>query len=162
RVSQTDWIQAYRLTNREFRVGVPEQSPLMGKTLEELDLRKTCGADVIAIDRKRRFSRQLIQPSAGTEIQAGDVLLIDLFLSKCHIEEIRERFGLELLPPSGTYFNDRTQEIGMAEVIVTPDSDLVGKTVIEAGFRSRFGLTVIGLRHGRVPQEGGALNEKLR
>jgi K+/H+ antiporter YhaU regulatory subunit KhtT len=36
----------------------------------------------------------------------------------------------------------------MAEVMVTADSDLLGRTVREAGFRTRYQLTVIGLRHG--------------
>ena len=42
-----------------------------------------------------------------------------------------------------------------------PTSDLVGKTVVEAGFRTRFGLTVIGLRRGVVAHEGGLLDEAL-
>ena len=42
------------------------------------------------------------------------------------------------MPLSGAYFTDRSQEIGMAEVIVPPTSELVGKTVVEARFRSTF------------------------
>ena len=43
----------------------------------------------------------------------------------------------------------------MAEVIVPANSDLVDKTVAEADFRSRYGLTVVGLaprRHGHRTQ----------
>ena len=36
----------------------------------------------------------------------------------------------------------------MAEVIVPPTSDLIGRTVVEAEFRTRFGLTALGLRRG--------------
>jgi di/tricarboxylate transporter len=42
-----------------------------------------------------------------------------------------------------------------------PTSDIVGMTVIEARFRTRFGLTVIGLRRGVVAHERGLLNEAL-
>jgi di/tricarboxylate transporter len=42
-----------------------------------------------------------------------------------------------------------------------PTSDLVGKTVVEAGFRSRFGLTVIGLRRGVVAYDRNLLKEAL-
>jgi di/tricarboxylate transporter len=49
----------------------------------------------------------------------------------------------------------------MAEVIVPADSDLAGKTVVQADVRSRFGLTVVGLRHGRVPREGPIIHEQL-
>src|SRR5262249_35468768 len=148
--------------DREFRLRVPGGSPLVGKTLEELNLRDTSGANVIAVDRKRRFSRQLIRPTAKTELQADDVLLIDQFQPTSDIEEIQKRFGLEVLPLTGAYFSARSQEIGMAEVIVPADSDLAGQTVVESQFRSGFGLTVIGLRRGPRPAQGGILREKLR
>ncbi len=70
--------------------------------------------------------------------------------------------GLEALPLSGAYFSDRSQDIGMAEVMVAADSELVGKTVVDARLRTRFGLTAIGLRHGRVAHEGSLLGETLR
>jgi di/tricarboxylate transporter len=61
---------------------------------------------------------------------------------------------LEALPLSGDYFTDRSQEIGMAEVMMGANSDLVGKTVVESRFRTRYGLTVIGLRRGSAAEEG--------
>jgi di/tricarboxylate transporter len=161
-VSLTDWIEEYKLANREYRLRVSKQSPLVGKTLEDLNLRESSGANIIAVERQRRLSRELFRPTAKTELLAEDVLLIDLFQPQGDFEETRQRFGLELLPLTGAYFNDRSQEIGMAEVMVRADSDLVGKTVVEAEFRSRFGLTVIGLRHGTFPKEGGISNQKLR
>ncbi len=50
----------------------------------------------------------------------------------------------------------------MAEVIVPANSELVGETVVGAGFRTRHGLTVIGLRRGVVAHERGLLNEVLK
>jgi di/tricarboxylate transporter len=162
RVSLLDWIAAYKLEDREHRLRVPEQSPLVGKTLEEVDLRGTSGTNVLAIDRKRRFSRELLSPTAKTEFQADDVLLFGLVEPTANLDTLRQRFALEAVPLTGAYFNDRAQELGMAEVIVPPDSDLIGKTTTEARIRSRFGLTVVGLRHGSVPKESGILNERLR
>jgi di/tricarboxylate transporter len=45
--------------------------------------------------------------------------------------------------------------------MVSADSELVGTTLVDAHFRTRFGLTVIGLRHGRVAQKSGLLNRPL-
>lgn len=47
------------------------------------------------------------------------------------------------------------------EVLLLPTSDLVGKTVQETRFRTRSGLTVVGLRHGLVARESNLLNEVL-
>jgi len=66
------------------------------------------------------------------------------------------------MPLSGAYFTDRSQEIGMAELVVPAESRLVGRTVVEARFRTNHGLTVVGLRRGRVAHERGLINEALR
>ena len=50
----------------------------------------------------------------------------------------------------------------MAEVMVAADSELVGKTIANAQFRTRYRLTVLGLRHGSVALERELLNEPLR
>jgi len=162
RPSLGEWIEHYKLADREYRLRVTEQSPLVGRTLEELDLRSTSGAHIVAIERSRRFAREVIRPTAKTELRADDILLVDLAAPTIDIEALRTRFGLEALPLTGAYFSDRSQEIGMAEVMVAGDSALAGKTVVDAGFRTRFGLTAIGLRHGRVAHQGSLLNEVLR
>jgi di/tricarboxylate transporter len=63
---------------------------------------------------------------------------------------------------SGAYFTDRSQEIGMAEVILPPSSELIGDTVVGARFRTRFGLTVLGLRRGLVAHERTPLSDALK
>jgi di/tricarboxylate transporter len=157
-----DWIERYKLANREYRLRVTERSPLVGKTLAELDLRGTSGANIVAIERTRRFSRDVIGPTKKTELQANDILLVDLFAPRLDIEALRQRFALEALPLTGAYFSDRSQEIGMAEVMVAADSELVNKTIVGVQFRTHYRLTAIGLRHGNVALERGILNEPLR
>jgi di/tricarboxylate transporter len=162
RPSLRDWVERYKLVDREYRLRVTERSRLVGKTLAELDLRGTSGADIVAIERSRRFSTDVLGPTKKTELQANDILLVDLFAPKIDLEALRQRFALEALPLTGAYFSDRSQEIGMAEVMVAADSELAGKTIIDARFRTRYRLTVIGLRHGNVALERGLLNEPLR
>ncbi len=162
RPSLGDWVERYDLADREYQLRVTAQSPLVGRSLEELNLRNTSGANIIAIERNHRFSRIVMGVDAKTELQADDILLIDLFAPNLDIDAFRQRFALEVLPLSGAYFSDRSQEIGMAEVMVSADSELVGTTVLDARFRTRFGLTVIGLRHGREAQERGLLSQPLK
>jgi di/tricarboxylate transporter len=162
RPSLHDWIAEYKLADREYRLRVTDGSPLIGKTLDDLNLRGTSGANVVAVERKRGSSGHIIQPTATTELQADDVLFIDLFAPTGDIEALRQRFALEALPLTGAYFSDRSQEIGMAEVIVPANSELVGKTAVEARFRTQYGLTVIGLRRGVAAHERGLLNEELK
>lgn len=155
------WIEEYKLADREYRLRVTDRSPLVGKTLEDLNLRGSSGASIVAVERSRKLSRELLRPTAKMELRADDILLIDLFAPHDSIEALRHQFALEELPLSGAYFTDRSQEIGMAEVLLVPTSDLIGKTVIEARFRTQYGLSVIGLRRGVVAHERSLLNEAL-
>ena len=157
-----EWIERYRLADREYRLRVTDASPLVGRTLEELDLRGTSGTNIVAVERQRRRARDVFSPTAKTELEAGDVLLVDRFRPTGDLDALRQRFGLEVLPLTGAYFSDRAQDIGLAEVMVAADSRLAGQTVVDARLRTRFGLTAIGLRHGRVAHEGPLVGEPLR
>jgi di/tricarboxylate transporter len=155
------WIDEYKLADREHRLRITAQSPLAGKTLDDLNLRGSSGASIVAIERTRRFAREVMEPTAKTDLQADDVLLIDCAASDPDIQSICERFALEEIPLRGAYFADHSQEIGLAEVIVAATSDLVGQTISDAEFRTRFNLTVIGLRRGVVAHGREFLHEPL-
>jgi di/tricarboxylate transporter len=158
RPSLADWVREYQLAGRAHRVGVTNRSPLVGKTIAELQLRDTSGANLVAIER----DRMVIQPVGKTELRAGDILLVDLFAPDADVEALREKIAVEAMPLSGPYFTDLSQEIGMAEAILPASSELIGKTVVEARFRDHYGLSVIGLRRGRVARSRGLQNEELK
>ncbi len=162
RLSLLDLVQRYHLAEREFRLRITEASPLVGKSLAEVNLRSTSGMNIIAVERRGRFSNEIFAPNRQTLLASGDILLVDRFSSKCIIRDFVPKSALELLPLTGEYFNDRSQEIGMVEVMVGADSELIGKTIPEAHFRTRHRLTVIGLRHGTVATKENLLEEQLR
>ena len=161
-VSLQDWIEKYQLVDREFRVRVTPESSLVGMTLAEANVRDDSGINVVAIERTRRFSKETFAPVAETQLEVNDVLLVDVFAPGVDIPEACSRLALEKLPTTGAYFSDRSQQLGMAEVMVAADSSLVGKSVVESDFRNRFHLTALGLRHGRTASGRGYAAEPLR
>lgn len=156
------WIEEYGLAGREHRLRIAAGSPLAGQALAALDLRATAGVNIIAIERESRFGRRLVRPLATTILLPGDVLFLDVFGTATDIGGLAERMGLEPLPLPPGYFADRAQEIGMAEVIIPPTSTLVGKTLVDARFRTRFDLAVIGLRQGRTATTHDLLTTRLK
>ena len=146
-----EWIDQYQLADRVYRVRVTSHSALVGKRLEELSLR-SAGVNLLAIERSRRFATDLIRPMAQTRLQVDDILVVDVLAPDVEIEALRREFALEGKPLAvgGRYFTDRSQEIGMVEVIIPAESELVGQTVLQAEVRSEYGLTVIGLRRGQA------------
>jgi len=160
--SLKDWMKTYELAGRAFRVRILPGSSLVGRRLEQLELRKE-GINILAIERRSRFDTEVIRPDGSTELRAGDLVLIDARSAPERGRQLQQELGVEVLPLEGSdYFFDRSQQIGMVEAIVPPDSPLIGSTVLEARIRAEFRLTVIGLRHGRKPVGEGLLEEKLR
>ncbi len=145
-----DWVESYRLAERELRVRVMAGSPAVGKSLATLGLIPSRGWNVIALERDGPRGVSAIGPDADTELQAGDTLLLDSATPIANADDLGVQFGLESLPLSGLYFTDRAQSIGMAEVMLPADSSLLGKTLDEVGDWLPGGLTPIGLRRGRA------------
>src|SRR5690606_33292096 len=92
----------------------------------------------------------------------GDVLFLDVVGAHADIDGLRERYGLEPLPLPPRYLADRTDSMGMAQIMVPASSSLVGRSVTTAQLRSVHGVTVIGLRRGSEAWEGDLLSEPLR
>ncbi|MDR0780931.1 MAG: SLC13 family permease [Pseudomonadales bacterium] len=155
-----DWVEEYALAGREYRLRIGKASPLIGRTLGSLGLR-TMGFNIIAIERPGLLTTEIIHPVAATQLHAGDSVLIDRFVTTLNIGEIQQRFALEPLPLTGSYFLDQSQAIGMVEALVPPDSPLIDKTVLTSRFRSEHDLTVLGLRRATQPLTEGILDKPL-
>jgi di/tricarboxylate transporter len=160
--SLRQWVARYRLADRERRATITPASPLVGKTLAEIKMR-ALGVNLIAIERAGRFGIAVIRPNSATELLAGDTLLLDMLKPPEESEALRREYALEEISlPDSDYFTDRTQELGMAEALVPPESSLIGQSVLQARMRSVSGLTVVGLRRGRTVHGYGLLNETLK
>lgn len=137
-------------------------SPLIGSTLEELQLRTRLGANVVGLERVRKFHSEVVKVGGSTGSKAGDVLLLDVFAPPQDMDRRCAELNLVRLPFRASYFIDQSREVGMAEVTLPPDSTLLGKSVLELGFRSQYGLNVVGLRRDHEALTDGMLEEKLR
>lgn len=152
------WVEQYQLARREHRLRILPDSPLADKAIFDSNLKENIGANLVAIQRQR----ELLQPMAKTVLQVGDVLLLDFVAPEDDIQSWARDTRLEVLPLTGGYFTDHNQEIGMAELIVPADSELVGKNLAQYGFRTQFGISVIGLRRGVKALEADLKKEILQ
>ena len=158
-----DFVHDYQLEARAHRIRIGDGSPLNGQTLQQSAPTQRPAASVLAIERMAGSKLEIIEPRAQTAMRAGDVLLINYARAVDqsalqHMAELR----LERLPLSGSYFTDQSQDLGMAEVLLPPESDLIGRTIVEAAFRTRYRLHVIGLRRGFNAIEADVSSQPLR
>ncbi len=162
RSSMREWVADYALEDREMRLMLAPGSPLVGKRLDQLDLRGSQGVNIVAIERQGARRRELRLPRAGTELAQGDVLLLDVLGDHADIERFAADHRLAELPLEHGYFTDQRQDIGMAQVMVPPTSMLVGRTLVQTTFRTKHDLAVVGMRHGTKPVSGAIAREPLR
>lgn len=159
------WIERYGLAVRGHRVRVRPGSPLVGKPLGELDRDRAreLGARIVLIERGEGRAKRFLARRPSRHLRVGDVVLIDLDRPDSDLSVLAEEFGVDLLPPAGSYFVDRTQNLGLVEAMLPVDSELVGKAVWQAEDLALSELAVVGLRRGREALEPRDLrNEVLK
>jgi len=158
-VSLRDLIADFDLLARFHRFRVPAQSPLVGRTIRDSGI-SGYSARVVVLERTGRFGLSSIaEPGPDHMIRAGDILVIQADAAVAlRLEQVSdlERLGI------GTADRERwVRDVGLATVLIHPESRLIAKTLHEAEFRSRFGLQVLAVRRsGRVLTQ--FLDEKLR
>ncbi|EAW7984179.1 SLC13 family permease [Salmonella enterica] len=156
-----DLIRDYRLTGRARRLAIRPGSPMVGQRLDDLKLRERYGANVIGVERWRRFRRVIVNVNGVSEFRARDVLLIDMSAAEVDLREFCAEQLLEPMVLRGEYFSDQALDVGMAEISLIPESELIGKSVREIAFRTRYGLNVVGLKRDGVALEGSLADESL-
>ncbi|EJH1047247.1 SLC13 family permease [Salmonella enterica] len=156
-----DLIREYRLTGRARRLAIRPGSPMVGQRLDDLKLRERYGANVIGVERWRRFRRVIVNVNGVSEFRARDVLLIDMSAVEIDLREFCAEQLLEPMVLRGEYFSDQALDVGMAEISLIPESELIGKSVREIAFRTRYGLNVVGLKRDGIALEGSLADEPL-
>jgi di/tricarboxylate transporter len=121
-------------------------SPLIGKTIEENGLRHLESLFLVELVRGGR----LISPVAPSEVlKEGDHLIFNGDVNK--LLQVTQIKGLQLFEDDA-----RLLKSNLTEVLVKPDSYLIGKTLKSTGFRAKFNAAVVALK-----RDGQKISGKL-
>lgn len=154
--SIAQFIDEYQLQGRAKMVLITADSTFVGKTINELNLRSEYGLNIVAIQRMKRFRRVSLSAYGNATLHEKDVLLLDVGVESDTFLALCEQFGLKPIELKGEYFSAHAKSIGMAEISILPESELLGKSVSELKFRSQFGLSVVGFK-----REGEVLRDNI-
>ena len=155
-----DLVAAYGLEERAYRLRIGAKSPLVGQTVGGAKLRTYFGATVIGVVRGsgRRLS---VEPAlAQTEFQARDVIYV--VGSEEPIRHFIESQDLARLVIEERQKKEIIQDLGLAEVMLAPESKLIDRTLKEAAVRSRHHVSVLAIRRGGNPLLADFVGEKLQ
>jgi di/tricarboxylate transporter len=140
-VSQRSLRAQYKLHERTFMMRVPTNSILVGKTLAESRIGTSTGLIILALVRQGR-SEPL--PSRQTILRGGDGILVQGRVDQ--FRELRRWSDLVIEREAPVLKSMVAAKIAYAEVTISDTSPLVSELVRHAAFRTRFDVSVVGLR----------------
>jgi len=156
----------YNLSKNLYRLRVTERSHMIGEALADLKLPASYHVFVLKIARKSNEEYRILpltyQEMAGPEsvIKERDTLLVKGTFEM--VDQLATDYALTIQHSGNEAEGLLTKELGMAEVLLTPHSAFINKTIEQIGFREKYNLNVIGInRKGDYVLKNMA-QEKLR
>ena len=143
----------FGLTSRVAACGLPADSPFAGRTAAAIGARRNFSVSLLARiaapdepwGRPRAYA---VEPH--TRLAAGDRLLVKG--TDGAIAAFAAAGQLDVHPFDPEQEPEQViLELGVVEVLLTPQSRLVGRTVRESGVRERFGVNVAAVRRRGQP-----------
>ncbi len=143
------------------RPRLPLTQSLKGKTIDQAGLKGLVGVTIVGISRPNTPGTSIASLKVGdsdnitvirnpppTErLQEGDVVWFSG--GREAIFTVRKVPGLELVSESqASKLKARSEQRRLVEVVIAPHSDIVGATLKEIRFRTRYGAAIVAIRRG--------------
>ncbi len=140
----------YRMNQYLTDVIVLDDSPLVGQTIVESQLREKFDTHVFDIVRD---GQPISHPIGEKPLHPWDILFIRTNFD--HLFELQRANGLAIEPELRLCEDDLTSDNrGLLETVIGPNSDLIGGTLESTNFRYHYNCTVVAIRkHGEVIRE---------
>lgn len=157
--SLSELVNEYGLAKNLFRLKVSHGSPIIGRTIIELDIRRKYDLSIMEVRSGEDLTHRLLLTitqklaSPDTHIHEGDILYIT-GNPDC-VNRFTQDFELAMLDGQSTEEAAKASksldfyDIGMAEIMLMPTSNLNRQTVKEAGFRNKFNVNVLGIHRNK-------------
>jgi di/tricarboxylate transporter len=142
-------MEEYKMQRYITEVLVLENSPLVDQVVYASDLSHMRFKVLNIIRGKEKFL-----PDYRSRIRAGDILLVEGELED--LMQIREKKGVEILADVELEEALQSNDIRLAEILITAQSNLIHHSIREIDFQRRFGLVVLA-----VSRQGETLRSKI-
>lgn len=163
-------VEEYRLNENLQRAEVGPGSKAIGKSVSDLDIRNKYGLVVLEIRRTTTKQKGLIKNieqkavAPDTVLDAGDVIY--LTGKPGQAERFLNDYAITPMASNSKGTDKGSQrlafyDIGIAEVVLMPNSKLVGQYLRDTGLRSKYMVNVVGIRRKGVHIMDGLADAKL-
>jgi len=151
-----DYFQeVYSVDYGLFEVVVPEDSPLAGLNLD--DIEHQANIRVIAV---RNGDDLRIGPgSLSREVEVQQNAVLGILASPRQVKNFIEEFALEERSSLDTFSEQlASTKAGIAELVIPPGSSLIGSSASDVWMRKKYGIAMVALhRGGETKREGESI-----
>jgi di/tricarboxylate transporter len=147
----------YGLDYELFEVGVPRDSDLIGKTLDDIEHLERIRVVAAMRSKDVRIGPGGLARDSG--ITAGDVL--GILAAPENLKAFVKKHGLRLHPEMSTFGESLAPtKAGVGEVVIPPGSQLIGKSARDVWMRKTYGIAMVALhRQGQTYREGEGIRD---
>ena len=150
--------ERYELEKALAVIKIPSGSHLVGQTIAESHLGDAYRMGVMGILRDHKLK---LLPVANETILTGDQLLVKVRPES--IATLESLHGLKVdTTTHPTYADMESETVGLLEVVISPQSQLPGKTLREVHFREKYGLSVLAIWRAGTTKRSGLRDAPLR
>ena len=154
-LSIDDLLRHHEINKCQYLLRIPEGSSLVDRSVARMQLSARYGITLLAVESADHGRKRVIAAAKPEMVlEAGDLLM--LIGTETQLEAFIEAFSLEKISASATRRRSFFQVVGLAEVMLNPESSLIGKSLKETLFQTTFQSMVLGIR-----RKGKTLTEEL-
>ncbi|MEJ2511271.1 MAG: SLC13 family permease [Anaerolineales bacterium] len=156
-LSETNACQ-YQLEDALRLIKIPAGSHLANKTIAEIHLGDAYRMGVFGI---MRDGKTILMPVANETILTGDQLIVKIRPESMAILDSLHTLEIDTAAhPS--YEDMESDTVGLLDVVISPQSSLPGKTLREAHFREKYGLSVLAIWRAGTTKRSGLRDLRLQ
>jgi len=155
-----DLISVYGLDDRLFSFCISQNSPLVNRSFTELTIGADLDIQLVILEKSDRGISHFFSGNTEVVCGPGDRMLLIGETEK--INALADTYGLERLSVEG-FINRQIliQECGLAEIMIAPESRLIGNTLKDNKLRSRLNVNVVSIRRRGTTITEGLAEVKL-
>jgi len=148
----------YGLDYDLFEVVVPASSPMVGKLVD--DIEPVEKIRIIAV-RSGNDDLRIGPGGLARDTGIGANTVLGVLASPVNLLAAVEKYGLELQTDLEAFAESlATTKAGIAEVVIPPGSQLVGKSARDVWMRKTYGIAMVALhRNGETLREGEGIRD---
>ena len=152
-------MEEYQGFENIFELHIPDTFA-MPKTLADLDISAKFLVTVVAINFSAKKQKTFV-PRSGDVISAKDDIAVIGKEEK--IRKLAQEYGWDVKPALEAFAEGlAVTAAGMAETVVSPRSELIGKTMSEVNFKDQYGVNPVALFTGKRIFYSGLTHIRLK